>query len=136
MLETLVLDEPELTLSRTTFMVDDWVTHTPIDILAKNFGVNESVFKNVPPKFPYILNATVSSDTVSGGSGPLVGNSSFVYHAKQHALEPVPGGGGTHRKVDSSTFPIAKTIAANFLTLEPKGLRELHWHPNVRHHPH
>jgi oxalate decarboxylase len=112
-------------------MVDDWITHTPIDILAKNFGVNETIFKNVPPKFPYILNGTVSTHPVTGGN-KLVGNSSFVYHADQHGLEPVPGGGGTHRKVDSTTFPIAKTIAANFLTLEPKGLRELHWHPNVR----
>lgn len=33
--------------------------------------------------------------------------------------------------VDSRNFPIATTIAAAIVTLEPGGLRELHWHPNV-----
>jgi Thermophilic glucose-6-phosphate isomerase and related metalloenzymes len=113
-------------------MVDDWVHHIPQDILAKNFGVDPSVFNNVPQKYPYILNGTLEQETVSGGNGPLVGNSSFVYHADQHETEPVPGNGGTFRKVDSTTFPIAKTIAAGIFELEPKGLRELHWHPNVR----
>jgi hypothetical protein len=113
-------------------MIDDWVAHTPKDILAKNFGVDASVFDNVPQTFPYILNGTVSNDThIVGPAGALVGNSSFVYHAKEHPLEDVPGGGGTFRRIDSTTFPIAKTIASGFFTLEPKGLRELHWHPNV-----
>lgn len=33
--------------------------------------------------------------------------------------------------VDSRNFPIATTLAAAIVTLEPGGLRELHWHPNV-----
>lgn len=113
-------------------MIDDWVAHTPKDILAKNFGVDASVFNNVPSTFPYILNGTVSNDTqIVGPAGALVGNSSYVYHARDHKLEDVPGGGGTFRRIDSTTFPVAKTIASGFFTLEPKGLRELHWHPNV-----
>ena len=47
-------------------------------------------------------------------------------------VEKVPGGGGTLRIIDSTTFPAAKTIAASVVTLQPGGLRELHWHPNVR----
>lgn len=119
-------------LHSTTFMIDDWIKHTPKDILAKNFGVDPSVFGKVPEKYPYILNGTVEEQKVTGGNGALVGNSSFVYHSDQHVTEPVPGNGGTFRKVDSTTFPIAKTIAAAVVELEPKGLRELHWHPNVR----
>ncbi|KAL2009980.1 hypothetical protein VTN00DRAFT_5787 [Thermoascus crustaceus] len=127
----LIFDDGDFEAQGTTFMVDDWVGHTPRDILAKNFGVDPSVFNKVPKQFPYILNGTVSHENVSGGNGPLVGNSSFVYHAKDHPTEPVPGQGGTFRKVDSTTFPIAKTIAAAIVELEPKGLRELHWHPNA-----
>jgi oxalate decarboxylase len=41
---------------RTTFMVDDWLEHTPKDVIAKNFGVNISVFNNLPATDPYILN--------------------------------------------------------------------------------
>lgn len=115
-------------------MVDDWIAHTPRDVIAKNFGVDASVFDDVPEPFPYIFNSTVSTEEVSGPEGELTGNASFVYHSKDHPLEEVPGNGGTFRKIDSTTFPASTTIAATVVTLEPKGLRELHWHPNVSEH--
>lgn len=114
-------------------MVDDWITHTPKEVLAKNFGVDPAVFDKVPSKFPYILNGTVSEDANKAPEGTLKGNSSYVYHTYQHPSEPVPGHGGTFRKIDSTNFPISKTLAAAVVELEPKGLRELHWHPNVSH---
>jgi oxalate decarboxylase len=118
---------------RTTFMVDDWLEHTPKDVIAKNFGVNISVFNNLPATDPYILNGTVSTSNVTAGSGgTLSGNSSFVYHTLQHPSVNVPGGGGVFYKIDSTVFPVAQTIAATFVRLTPGGLRELHWHPNVR----
>jgi oxalate decarboxylase/phosphoglucose isomerase-like protein (cupin superfamily) len=43
------------------------------------------------------------------------------------AAEP----GGTFYKIDCSNFPASKTMAATFVTLQPKGLRERHWHPTV-----
>lgn len=113
-------------------MVDDWIAHTPKHIVAKNFGLNVSAFANVPKTDPYILNSTVSTADVSGGNGELTGNASYVYRTLQHPSEPVPGNGGTFYKIDSTNFPIAKTIAATFVTLKPGGLREMHWHPTVR----
>ncbi|HEX6654125.1 MAG TPA: hypothetical protein VF072_15375 [Thermoleophilaceae bacterium] len=32
-----------------TFLLTDWITHTPPDVLAKNFGVSEAAFAKVPP---------------------------------------------------------------------------------------
>ncbi len=124
---------PRLNFScRTTFNVDDWLARTPKSVLAKNFGVNESVFSNLPPTNPNILNSTVSNKNVTSSSaGTLSGNSSLVYRTLQHPAEQVPGNGGEFRKIDSTNFPASKTIAATFVTLKPKGLRELHWHPNV-----
>jgi len=58
-----------------------------------------------------------------------------VYRTLSHPGEKVPGGGGSFYKIDSTNFPAAKTLAATFVTLKPGGLRELHWHPNVRTHP-
>ena len=121
----------DLIVSRVTFMVDDWLAHTPKSIIAKNFGLDQSVFKNVPTTDPYILNGTVTNSSVSGINTELSGNSSFIYRTLQHPPEPVPGNGGTFYKIDSTNFPIAKTIAATYVTLKPGGLRELHWHPNV-----
>ncbi|KAH7333167.1 thermophilic glucose-6-phosphate isomerase [Rhexocercosporidium sp. MPI-PUGE-AT-0058] len=127
----LVFDDSNFDAIGTTFMVDDWIAHTPKSILAKNFGVNASVFDTIPTPDPYILNGTSSTSQPTGEEAGLFGNSSYVIHSSQYGSVPVPGGGGTLSIIDSKNFPIATTIAAAVVTLEPKGLRELHWHPNA-----
>lgn len=114
-------------------MVDDWIAHTPKAILAQNFGVNESVFDTIPSSDPYILNATVSETPNTGPEAGLTGNSSYIFHNSQNARIEIPGGGGNLSIIDSRNFPISKTIAATVVSVAPGGLRELHWHPNVRH---
>lgn len=128
----LVFDEGDFDKVGTTFNIDDWLAHTPKDILAKNFGVPESVFDKIPTPNPYILNATVSEKNVTGAVTPVAsGNSSFVYRTLEHPAEKIGGQGGVFHKIDSTNFPISKTIAATYVTLKPGGLRELHWHPNA-----
>lgn len=78
------------------------------------------------------MNATVSNEGIDSPYGKLEGNSSYVFHASQLEATKAPGGGGTIKIVDSRNFPVAKTIAAAVVTLNPGALRELHWHPNVR----
>ncbi|CAG8957300.1 hypothetical protein HYFRA_00010723 [Hymenoscyphus fraxineus] len=127
----LVFDTGDFDAIGTTFNVDDWVTHTPKSVLAKNFGVSEAVFDTVPSPNPYILNAENSEIPLSGPEGGLTGPSSYVYKLSQNRPEYIPGGGGNLTIVDSRNFPISKTIAATIVSLEPGGLRELHWHPNA-----
>ncbi|EGX88678.1 oxalate decarboxylase oxdC, putative [Cordyceps militaris CM01] len=128
----LIFDETDFDKIGTTFNLDDWVAHTPKDILAKNFGVPESVFKDVPTANPYIFNADIATKNVTGAVTPeATGDASFVYRTLQHAPEKIGGTGGTFYKIDSTNFPISKEIAATFVTLKPGGLRELHWHPNA-----
>ncbi|KND90702.1 Oxalate decarboxylase OxdD [Tolypocladium ophioglossoides CBS 100239] len=128
----LVFDDADFDKVGTTFNVDDWIAHTPTSVLAKNFGVDESVFGNVPSPNPYIVNGTVTTLNVTDSPTPIArGNSSFVYRTLQHPPETIGGHGGEFRKIDSTNFPISKTLAATFVTLKPGGLRELHWHPNA-----
>ncbi|KAM0664473.1 hypothetical protein ACQRIT_001639 [Beauveria bassiana] len=128
----LIFDETDFDKIGTTFNLDDWVAHTPKHILAKNFGVPESAFKDVPAGSPYIINGTVATKNVTGAVTPEAkGDASFVYRTLQHPSEKIGGTGGTFYKIDSTNFPIAKKIAATFVTLKPGGLRELHWHPNA-----
>ncbi|KAG4423618.1 hypothetical protein IFR04_003300 [Cadophora malorum] len=108
-----------------------WIAHTPKSVLAKNFGVTSSVFDTIPTPDPYILNGTVSTSQPTGADAGLFGNSWYVIHKADYGTVPVPGEGGTLSIIDSKNFPIATTIAATVVTLEPKGLRELHWHPNA-----
>lgn len=126
-------DDPDFDRAGTTFNIDDWITHTPKNILAKNFGVDASVFDSTPSPNPFIMNGTaVDPATVTGGTA-LTDNTpaSWVYRTLEKPAENVAGGGGVVFKVDSTNFPVAKTIAATFVRLRPGGLRELHWHPNV-----
>ena len=77
---------------------------------------------------------TNDTEQTPSPNGQITGNSSYAYHLSQHQPLEVAGGGGTISIVDSTNFPIAKTIAAAVVTLKPGALRELHWHPNVSLH--
>lgn len=113
-------------------MLNDWLAHTPKSVLAKNLGVSESVLEEIPGGNVFGLPPTnISTALVPDPNGQLEGNSSYVYHLSQKPPAEVPGRGGTLAIVDSRNFPVAKNIASAVVTLEPNGLRELHWHPNV-----
>lgn len=98
-------------------------------------GVNESIFETVPSPNPYITalaeNATISDEGVESPFGELSGNSSYVKHSRDVKAIEAPGGGGTIQIFDSRSFPISTTIAASVVTIKPRGLRELHWHPTA-----
>lgn len=119
-------------------MLQDRLAHTPTSIVAKNFGVNESIFKSLPTPDPYILKGSdpnPATADISNPNGKLDGNSSYTYHPSQHKIALAPGRGGTIAIVDSRNFPISTTIAGSDVTLESGGSRELHWHPNVSKEP-
>lgn len=116
----------------STFLITDWFNCTPREVLAKNFGVSESEFTNLPTDIDrtrYIFQGEVprplSSDKVEN---PL-GKRTFSYHIS--SIEPVRSSGGTVRIIDSTKFPAASTIAAAIVEVEPGGMREMHWHPNT-----
>ncbi|MER2269084.1 oxalate decarboxylase family bicupin [Methylobacterium oxalidis] len=113
----------------STFLITDWLAHTPKDVLAKNFGVPESALDHLPKEelyiFPAPLPGPLSKDRM-GGAGLVP--QSFSHRMLQQ--EPIQTRGGTVRITDSSVFPASKTIAAALVELEPGALRELHWHPN------
>lgn len=115
----------------STFLISDWFAHTPKEILAKNFGVAESDFANIPASERYIFSAPVpgalATDTVPDKQG--LAPQTFSYRLL--GQKPLKTSGGTVRIVDSTNFPIAATIAAALVEVEPGGLREMHWHPNA-----
>jgi oxalate decarboxylase len=115
-----------------TFLLTDWLHHTPKEVLAKNFGVPESTFDHVPKRelfiFPSDLPRPLEEEKkeVYEGSGPIPHSFAF-FTGKMEPTKTTPG--GYVKIVDRSNFP-ATDIAAAIVTLKPGGLRELHWHPN------
>ncbi|NOU94299.1 cupin domain-containing protein [Paenibacillus sp. LMG 31456] len=113
-----------------TLSISDWFAHTPKDVLSANFGVPTSAFEHIPSEQVYIYQDTVpgplESQFVESPYGTIP--QSFKYQLL--AQSPLKTPGGSVRIVDSSNFPISKTIAAALVEIEPGGMRELHWHPN------
>lgn len=129
----LVFDDGNFS-ENNTFLLTDWFKHTPRSVLAKNFGVSEAAFANLPtdPDYQrYIFNGKVppplAQDAVRSPAGTAP--QAFSYHML--AQDPIKVSGGQVRITDSSIFPVAKTIAAALEEVEPGGMRELHWHPNA-----
>jgi oxalate decarboxylase len=115
-----------------TFLLTDWMHHTPRAVLAKNFNVPESTFDKVPDRELFIFARDLprpldeEKKEVYAGTGPVP--NSFAFFASR--MEPAKStAGGSVKVVDRKNFP-ATNIAAAIVTLKPGGLRELHWHPN------
>lgn len=119
-----------------TFLVTDWFAHTPKHVLAKNFGVPESAFANIPDAGRidherYIFNGEVPGalvDDIEAVRSPA-GTAERMSH-RMLAQDPIEVPGGSVRITDSSNFPAASTIAAAWVELQPGAIRELHWHTN------
>jgi oxalate decarboxylase len=115
-----------------TFLLTDWLHHTPREVLAKNFNTPEATFNNVPTRelfiFPRDLPRPLEEEKreVYAETGPVP--NSFAFFAGKMQPTKVTAGGSV-KIVDRSNFP-ATNIAAAIVTLKPGGLRELHWHPN------
>jgi oxalate decarboxylase len=115
-----------------TFLLTDWLHHTALEVLAKNFEVPESTFRNVPPKELFIFERPLprpleeEKRAVEEGTGAVP--NSFAFFTGKMAPTKVTKGGEV-KIVDAKNFP-ASNIAAAIVRLKPGGLRELHWHPN------
>jgi oxalate decarboxylase len=114
-----------------TFSITDWVGHTPPALLAKNFGLPEATFANFPKEEVYFARGkpppAEPSVPLQGWKLPPETHKYRLLAQPPHASYP----GGREWRVDSSRFPIAKTITGVILDLDPGALRTLHWHPNA-----
>lgn len=115
-----------------TFLLTDWMAHTPPEVLAKNFSLPESTFSTVPKKelfiFPRELPRPLAEEQQQAEEGTGQVPHSFAFQPS--TIQPAKvSKGGEVRIIDQKIWP-ATNIAAAIVTLKPGGLRELHWHPN------
>jgi oxalate decarboxylase len=116
-----------------TFLITDWLSHTPKEVLAKNFAVPQSTFDAVPKKELFIFQAdlpgNLQAEQTEAAKGTGTVPKSFDFKAS--AMKPTKvTRGGEVKIIDSKIFPVTP-ISAAIVTLKPGGLRELHWHPNA-----
>ncbi|KAJ3032797.1 hypothetical protein HDV00_007139 [Rhizophlyctis rosea] len=124
-----IFDQANFDAAGTTFMVDDWIAHTPKEVLAKNFGLDKDAFNNVPATDPYIFPGTapgaIRTEDIHNPKGATPVNYTFPLST----FPKTETSKGWVKIVDSHNFPISKTIASALVFVQPGGLRELHWHP-------
>ncbi len=128
----LVFDEGSFS-EENTFLLSEWVAHTPHDVLKKNFRMGDVAIDKLPDHelfiFPAELPATLGEDRATVGGAKAASLTSYSFDMKGMAPTKTTHGGDV-RIVDSHNFAPSKTIATGLVTLKPGGLRELHWHPN------
>jgi oxalate decarboxylase len=116
-----------------TLLVTDWFAHMPPEILAQNFGVQPEAFKSIPLHDLWIFQGStpgpLETDQAAVRSGGVPPNP-FTFSLTS-APSVVSNKGGSLRYADSTIFKVSKDVAAALETIEPGGLREMHWHPNA-----
>ncbi|KAJ9634448.1 hypothetical protein H2204_006273 [Knufia peltigerae] len=116
----------------STFLLTDWLIHTPKSVLAENFRLAPEVFKAIPKSEKYIFQGSIpGSIEDEEPRGANVKKSRLQFTHKMLDQEPLNTTGGLVRITDSTNFPISKTIAAAHLDIGPGSMREMHWHPNA-----
>lgn len=118
-----------------TLLLTDWLAHTPPDILAENFGLPESAFKNIPTDNLWIYQSPTPPPSLADAQRAVrspLGEPEFEFTFSMGAMKPTRvTRSGSVKVVNSRNFPVSQTIAAALVTVRPGGLRELHWHPNA-----
>ena len=84
----------------STFLISEWFAHTPRDVLAKNFGVQESDFDNLPRSERYIFQGRtpgpLQEDRAAAPNGPVP----LRFSHQLLSQDPLrsPGGNGANRR--------------------------------------
>jgi oxalate decarboxylase len=115
-----------------TFLLSEWLAHTPPSVLTKNLGLDQASLAKLPGDslyiFPADLPKTLAEDRAAAGGQ----QAPSPYTFKMSSMAPtkrMPG--GEVRVVDSRNFPVSTNVAAAMVTVKPGAMRELHWHPNA-----
>ncbi len=120
----------------STFLLSDWLMHTPPGIIAKNSGLSLQSIAKLPKGDPlYIFPSTLPTQTLAqdiAESASRAPKPKELYTFKASTMTPtysVPH--GNVKIVDLKVFPASPKISGGIVTLKAGGMRELHWHPNA-----
>lgn len=116
-----------------TLLLTDWFAHTPPEVLAKNFGVAQETFADIPLHnlwiFPGDEPGPLAKDQED--AGVEWGASEPIIFRLSRSKPLHRNSGGSIQIADSTNFPLSQSVVAALVTVEPGSMRELHWHPNA-----
>lgn len=116
-----------------TFSISDWMAHTPREVLAQNLGVAAATFDRFPKGEVWMAKGATPGPLPVQGQVPPgpqhTPSNPHIYHLRAQQPRVYPG--GTLRVVSSREFAVSTTMTGALMTIEPGGLRDMHWHPNA-----
>ncbi|MGI4854786.1 MAG: cupin domain-containing protein [Janthinobacterium lividum] len=120
----------------STFLLSDWLMHTPPEMIAKNTGLSLEAVAKLPKGDPlYIFPGDMPRQSLEGDraeSSAHAAKPNHQYTFKASTMKPTfTTGLGNVKIVDVKNFPASPKISGGIVTLKPGGLRKLHWHPNA-----
>ncbi|TQS32598.1 hypothetical protein Golomagni_07084, partial [Golovinomyces magnicellulatus] len=125
----LIFDDGKFS-EESTFLLTDWLAHTPKSVISKNFHLAPEVFAHLPEKDKYIFQGQQPGPlNESRPTGSNIKKSTMEFTHRFLDQEPKKTSGGTVRTVDTTNFPISKTVSAAHVVIQPGDIREMHWHP-------
>jgi oxalate decarboxylase len=102
-----------------TLLLNQWLAHTPPDILALNFGLPADTFKNIPLHDLYIFQGQMPG-ALAADQAQAAGTAGKIPNPSTFALSSMPPtrktAGGEARIADSRNFKASQTIAAALVT--------------------
>jgi oxalate decarboxylase len=112
----------------STFLLSGWLAHTRSKVLWQNLKIPESELCGLSEKGLYIFSGTVpgslEDDRRAVGGPDVASKPDYTFRTK--SMKPTAeGNGGSIPVVDSSTFTVAKTIAAELFQINPGALCEI-----------
>ncbi len=113
-----------------TFLLSDWIAHTPPEVLAKNMSLSLAEVAQLPKAEMYIFKSAVPGsleDAKRAVGDNLETENKYTFHVAGMAPTKKTASGEV-RIFDTTNFPISKNIAAAVVRVKPGGMRELHWH--------
>lgn len=113
-----------------TLLITEFMAHMPPEVVARNFGLPEAAFANIPKSEKYIFRMPVPEPlaAVRAAVGGQQAKQAFTYHLGDKQPISYPGGKAT--VIDAADFPVT-TMSALIMEIEPGAMRELHWHPDA-----
>ncbi|KAJ7239409.1 oxalate decarboxylase [Mycena haematopus] len=111
----------------STFLLTDWLSHIPAEVIQKNFQANAEAFSHIPAKELYIFPGSPPSTDAVAPESPQ-GQVSSPYSFALSKVNATQLSGGTVKIVDSTTFKCQQRLLRQRAERER---RELHWHPTM-----
>lgn len=114
-----------------TFLLSDWLLHTPEDVVAANLKKTVGEISQFPKEELYIFKGNVPGPIEEVVRPTPQGRVPEMFSLHMDTVPVIESEAGRVRIVDSTVFPAAQTISAAFVEIEPGGMREMHWHPKA-----